>query len=189
MSLGMKGDNGEWQQLSIKVMRPRYGSCFKVCNGLALHPGRARADGFLKHLPFSASLEFELAAWGLLLEIALLVFWPSRGVARLLRLIAGFLLPSAVFCLATWRVLAPARRAGLLGRSHNLVAFARSFTSPCCSPHTRFPTTFTATCGCPAARQRSQPYSYPPARSSWLTYRTHLELIFNRDVLPATPIG
>lgn len=133
--------------------------------------------------------DLELAAWGILLELALLAFWVFSGVWRgSWRLMAGFFLPSAVFFLVAWRVvrtkppITRRTRAILLGFTA-LFHLTMLFT-----PYPLSNDLYRYYWDGKLLAHGVNPYAYPPAAAELASYRDkYWELIFNRDVPTGYP--
>jgi alpha-1,6-mannosyltransferase len=131
-----------------------------------------------------------LLTWGALLELALLAFWGFSGVWRgSWRLIAGFILPTVVFCLAAWWVL-QARPAPITRRSRLiLLGFAAMYhLSLLFTPQPLSNDLYRYYWDGKLQASGVNPYRYPPASDELSPYRdSYWELIFNRDVPTGYP--
>lgn len=134
--------------------------------------------------------DLELAAWGILLELALLAFWAFSGVWRgSWHLMAGFFLPGIVFGLVAWRVLhaqpTPAtRRTRLI-----LLGFTALFhVTLLFTPYPLSNDLYRYYWDGKLLAHGLNPYTYPPAATELAVYRDeYWDLIFNPDVPTGYP--
>jgi hypothetical protein len=134
--------------------------------------------------------DLELAAWGILLELALLAFWIFSGAWRgSWRLLAGFFLPGMIFGLIAWRVLR-ARPAAATGRTRLiLLGFTALFhITLLFTPHPLSNDLYRYYWDGKLLAHGLNPYTYPPAAVELAAYRDeYWPLIFNRDVPTGYP--
>ena len=134
--------------------------------------------------------DLELAAWGILLELALLAFWVFSGVWRGSgRLLLGFLVPGMIFGLIAWRILR-ARPAATTGRTRLiLLGFAALFhLTLLFTPYPLSNDLYRYYWDGKLLAHGVNPYTYPPAAAELAVYRDeYWQLIFNRDVPTGYP--
>jgi hypothetical protein len=136
------------------------------------------------------SPDFELAAGGILLELALLAFWAFSGVWRGSgRLIEGFFLPGGIFLLIAWRVMSRPSAPVTIRTRLILLGFAALFHfTLLLTPYPLSNDLYRYLWDGKLLAQGINPYTYPPAAPELAPYRDgYWDLIFNRDVPTGYP--
>lgn len=138
----------------------------------------------------AARSDLVLCALGLLLAVALLLFWACTGVWRgSARLIPGFFLPCAVFGLAVWWVLRVRRPPASWWTRLVLLGFSAVFhVILLVTPQPLSNDLYRYYWDGKLLAHGVNPYTYPPAAQELEAYRdVYWDLVFNPDVPTGYP--